>query len=42
MERWAEAADDQMEESLVMERAGLCSENKLSNGVSLLMIVWME
>ena len=27
MERWAEVAGDQMEESLVMEHAGLYSEN---------------
>ena len=36
MERWAEAAGDQMEESLVMGCVGLYNENDPWNGTALL------
>ncbi len=38
MERWVEAACDQMEESLVMERRDLYNENNPWSGATLLRI----
>ena len=42
MERWAEAASDQMEESSVMECAGLYNENDPWSGAALLRMIWTE
>ena len=42
MERWAEAAGDQMEESSVMERAVLYNENDPWSGAALLRMIWTE
>ena len=42
IERWAEVVDNRMEESLVMERAGLYNENDPQSDAALLRMVWTE